>query len=168
MKERNKKWSDFVDRTKKGYITIAMRHFNYHDAEDIVHTAYYKMLKKGYDLSDIEMDKLGFRIVHNECVNKIKYKLSMSRDRLNDAPYEEWMRDVGAQQVSSAQMDAETIMSGIRKHVSDHHFRIFKSFVLDNMMYKDIAKEESVPLGTVRSAIHQVRKKIKEHYGEFA
>ena len=59
----------------------------------------------------------------------------------------------------------QELFSGFEDNI---HIQAFKNNVIDDIEYKDIAKQQNIPIGTVKSRIFRAKKLLQEKYREIS
>lgn len=127
---------------------------NAEDAEDLLQDTMFKVIKnKDKFINNVNLKGWLFRIMHNIFVNNVRAKrLEFEDVDLNNYRYE----------ISPTTADEACYLSEITSLInslSEAEKQTFSMFV-SGYQYSEIAQQLNVPLGTIKSRIFNVRRKL--------
>lgn len=131
-----------------------------HEAEDVFHEAFISVLKSG----DISFERGSFKswlyqIARNACLNRLRSRKrgESARDKVRAAPEEkvESAEEKLERRAATAALDAA--VRRLPAQLSElYHLRI------SGMSYEDMARVLAMPLGTVKSRMHEMVSQLRE------
>lgn len=135
---------------------------DYHDAEDILQETYLSAFQKFEQLKDKESFKFWIvRIAGNKCNDYYRKRAKISEvfsENLNDEKLEsEGFSNSIALQNDNAVMDTIGLLKDSEK-------QMIYLYYFNDMPQKMIAQKLNIPLGTVKSRLHNARQSFKEKY----
>ena len=155
---------------KASYCTASLLLSNSCDVEDVLQNAYLKAFQKLPELKKPEsFDGWMKAIVENECKNYIKkekriYAPIVFLKNRDEERSEEWDQPIPQEYIEREELREK--VSGILDRLSPEVRACIVLFHYDDKSLDEIKDILDIPLGTVKSRLHNGRKEIEKEFGK--
>ncbi|MEL6110306.1 MAG: sigma-70 family RNA polymerase sigma factor [Planctomycetota bacterium] len=153
-----------VERWQPRLLAFAIRVLGERDAaEDAVQTSWVDIVKRIRSVKDPKAIRPWlFRVVANKCTDIVrrrsKRRKSESAERADEVP------DPGVEKRRREADRTERIarLRGVMKTLDEGHREVLRMHYQDGLTVDVIAKQLSIPAGTVKSRLYHARQKLKQ------
>ena len=169
-------FEDLLARYEKPLFNYIIRHISdFHTAQDLFQETFYRIFKNRASFNpDLRFSSWAYRIATNLCIDELKKKareleVSLEDNMLNqESPFTS--RNIGINKISSnsspeeklIKKDLEEKIKDIVKSLPEKLKSVFILSEYQELPCKEIARILEIPLGTVKSRLHNSFKQLVE------
>jgi RNA polymerase sigma-70 factor (ECF subfamily) len=136
------------------------------EAEDLFHDAFLALLRSGDDggFRGGSFRTWIFRVARNRALNRLRDR---GRARLEEAPGEELPVELGPDTDPEGRLDARGRIAALERALGRLPPRLAEVFHLRaaGLSYEELAEALEVPIGTIKSRIHEMVELLKKRMG---